>query len=167
MFRANERRQGMSAAIFGLWRNWAVAVGLLTVLTVLAPVVPRQWLAPINIGFYILLQIFHTELRKRDFPSCSRLIQQVSAVMMMTAVTLVALYFFGLGENPHELTGQPYDINSPIIAILITAPVATIVTLYYWLNRREPLVASMLPALFSAAMAALRAPWEYRSSMDS
>lgn len=140
MFRANERRQGMSAAIFGLWRNWAVAVGLLTVLTVLAPVVPRQWLAPINIGFYILLQIFHTELRKRDFPSCSRLIQQVSAVMMMTAVTLVALYFFGLGENPHELTGQPYDINSPIIAILITAPVATIVTLYYWLNRREPLV---------------------------
>ena len=88
MFRANERRQGMSAAIFGLWRNWAVAVGLLTVLTVLAPVVPRQWLAPINIGFYILLQIFHTELRKRDFPSCWRLIQQGSAVLWVSAVDL-------------------------------------------------------------------------------
>ena len=27
MFRSNQRREGMTIAIFGLWRNWAVAVG--------------------------------------------------------------------------------------------------------------------------------------------
>lgn len=140
MFRSNERRHGMSAAISGLWQNWAVAVGLLMVLTVLAPVVPRQWLAPVNVGFYIFLQIYHARLRRRDVPSCSRLLQQVSAVMLVTAVVLIALYFWGRGDNLHEITGQPYDINSPLIAILITAPVATVVTLCYWLNRREPLV---------------------------
>lgn len=140
MFRSNERRNGMSAAISGLWRNWAVAVGLLTVLTVLAPVIPRQWLAPINVVFYMLLQMFHARMRRRDVPSCSRLIQQVSAVMLVTAMVLVGLYFFGRGEDMHELTGQPYDITSPVIVILITAPVASVVTLCYWLNRREPLV---------------------------
>ena len=141
MFRSNERRQGMSVAIKGLWQNWAVAVGLLMVLTVLAPVVPRQWLAPVNVVFYVLLQVYHSRLRRRDVPSCSRLIQQVSAVMLVTAVALVTLYFLGRGNGDHyELTGQPYDINSPLIVILITAPVATAVTLYYWLERREPLV---------------------------
>lgn len=114
MFRSNERRQGMSVAIKGLWQNWAVAVGLLMVLTVLVPVVPRQWLAPVNVVFYVLLQVYHSRLRRRDVPSCSRLIQQVSAVMLVTAVALVTLYFLGRGNGDHyELTGQPYDINSP------------------------------------------------------
>ncbi len=140
MFRSSQRREGMSAAIFGLWRNWAVAVGLLTVLTILAPVVPRQWLAPVNILFFVALQFVHTELRKRDVPSCSRLIQQVSAVMLITAVFLVCLYFFDRNGDLNELTGQPYDISSPSIVILVTAPVATAVTLWYWLERSEPLV---------------------------
>lgn len=130
----------MSAAIVGLWRNWAVAVGLLMVLTVLAPVVPRQWLVPVNVIFYVLLQMYHAQLRRRDVPSCSRLIQQVSAVMLVTAIVLVVLSFLSKGDNLHELTGQPYDMNSPLIVILITAPVATVVTLCYWLNKREPLV---------------------------
>lgn len=130
----------MSAAISGLWKNWAIAVGLLMVLTVLAPLIPRQWLAPINVAFYVLLQMYHAGLRKRDVPSCSRLIQQVSAVMLVTTLVLIVLYIFGRGDGMHELTGQPYDITSPVIVILITAPVASVVTLCYWLNRREPLV---------------------------
>lgn len=140
MFRSTQRREGMSVAIFGLWRNWAVAVGLLTVLTMLAPIVPRQWLAPINILFFVVLQLVHAELRKRDVPSCSRLIQQVSTVMMITALALVGLYFFGSGENMYEITGQPYNLNSPVIVILITAPMAMVVTLWFWLERSEPLV---------------------------
>ena len=29
VYRSRERRQGMSVAIFGLWRNWAIGVGFL------------------------------------------------------------------------------------------------------------------------------------------
>ena len=89
---------------------------------------------------FVVLQLVHAELRKRDVPSCSRLIQQVSTVMMITALALVGLYFFGSGENMYEITGQPYNLNSPVIVILITAPVAMVVTLWFWLERSEPLV---------------------------
>jgi len=138
MFRAIQRREGMTAAISGMWKSWAMAVGFLTVLTILAPVVPRHWLAPINIVFYVILQVVHRDLRKRDFPSCSRLIQQVSAVILITAIVVVLISFFA--NEGVEITGQPYGDDSPFLVILITSPVATIVTLCYWLNRREPLV---------------------------
>ena len=140
MFRSNQRREGMTIAIFGLWRNWAVAVGFLTMLTMLAPIVPKQWLAPINIACYIALQWVHSVLRKRDIPSCSRLIQEVSSVMLITAVALVVIYFFSRGGVKHELTGQPYTMDTPLISILITAPVACLVTLWHLLRGKEPKV---------------------------
>lgn len=161
----------MTISIFGLWRNWAVAVGLLTVLTVLAPMVPRQILAPVNIVFYVVLQLVHWELRKRDVPSCSRLIQQVSAVMLFTAVALVLLYFFGSKEGMHELTGQPYDVSSPVIAILITAPVACVVTLLYWLNRKEPAVCQRCKARYGNVIEhgfvgdLFRKEWRYQTAL--
>ncbi|MBD5224640.1 MAG: hypothetical protein HDS68_01565 [Bacteroidales bacterium] len=140
MNRADKRMQGLTAAISGLWRNWAVAVGLLTILAVCAPLVPRQWLAPINIVFFLALQWMHSAMRKRDVPSCSRLIQEVSAVILVTALFVVALHFFARGKELYEVTGQPFLADSPLIAILVTAPVASIVTLVFLLRRSEPLV---------------------------
>ena len=125
-------------AIFGLWRNWAVAVGLLTMLTMLAPIVPKQWLAPINILCYLALQWVHSVLRKRDVPTCSRLIKEVGTVMLVTAVALIVIYFMSRGGIHHEITGQPYTIDTPLIAILITAPVASVVTLIHLMRRRDP-----------------------------
>ena len=130
----------MTTAIFGLWRNWAVAVGLLTVLTVCAPLIPRQWVAPLNVLFFLALQWMHTMLRNRDVPSCSRLIQEVSAVMLVTALFVVGLYFFVRGEGHYELNGQPFLPDTPVLVILVTSPVAAIVTLAFLLNRREPAV---------------------------
>lgn len=138
----------MTAAIFGLWRNWAVAVGLLTVLTICAPIVPRQWLAPLNVVFFLGLQWMHSVLRKRDIPSCSRLIQEVSAVILVTAVFVIGLHFFVRGDGYYELNGQPFLEDSPVIAILVTAPVAAIVTLVFLLNRREPRVCQRCKARF-------------------
>mgnify|MGYP002310467305 FL=1 len=140
MYRIDRKKEGMTAAIFGLWRNWAIAVGLLTVLTVCAPLIPRQWVAPLNILFYLALQWMHMVLRKRDVPSCSRLIQEVSTVMLVTALFVVALYFFVRGEGFYELNGQPFVSDTPVLVILVTSPVASIVTLAFLLNRREPAV---------------------------
>ena len=75
----------MTVAIFGLWRNWAVAVGVLTVLAFLAPIVPRVWLLPIDIVAYIGLQIMRRVLRGRHVPSCMRLIQEVSTIVLISA----------------------------------------------------------------------------------
>ena len=131
----------MTAAIFGLWRNWAVAVGLLMMLAVCAPVVPRQYLAPLNVVFFLALQWLHAVMRRSDVPSCSRLIQEVSAVILIAALFVVGVYFFARGEDMVELNGQPFDMDSPVIEILVVAPVTTVVTLLFMLRRRsEPLV---------------------------
>lgn len=131
----------MTAAIFGLWRNWAVAVGLLMMLAVCAPVVPRQYLAPLNVVFFLALQWLHAVMRRSDVPSCSRLIQEVSAVILIAALFVVGVYFFARGEDMVELNGQPFDMDSPVIEMLVVAPVTTVVTLLFMLRRRsEPLV---------------------------
>lgn len=140
MSRSKERHNGMSAAIFSLWRNWAVSVGFLTLLTVLAPLMPRLWLAPINIVLYISLELIRRELRRRKEPVCSRLNSQVSMVILVTAIALVVLSIYEPGRELYEINGQPYDAGSPLLTILFTSPLACIVTLCYLFRRTEPMV---------------------------
>ncbi len=140
MYRSHERRQGMTAAIFGLWRNWAVAVGVLTVLAFLAPIVPQYWLLPIDIVAYIALQIVRGVLRRRPVPSCSRLMQEVSSVVLISAFVIGIICIFSPGGALKETSGEPFTADSPLLAILITAPVTVLVTACFLLNRTEPLV---------------------------
>lgn len=130
----------MTAAIFSLWRNWAVAVGMLMVLAVLEPVIPRQYLAPVNFLFFIALEWMHTVLKRREVPCCSRFIKEVSIVILLLGVFMAALYLFARGDNLFEANGQPFNIDSPVIGILLAAPVTAIVTLIFFLNHREPAV---------------------------
>lgn len=161
----------MTTAIFGLWRNWAVAVGLLTVLTVCAPLMPRVWVAPLNVVFYLALQWVHSVLRKRDVPSCSRLIQEVSTVILVTAIFVIGLYFFVRGDGYYEFNGQPFLADSPVIVILVTSPVACIVTLLYLLNRREPAVCRKCKARYGNVIehgfigGLFQREWRYQTGM--
>lgn len=140
MFRTHLKKEGITAAIMSLWRNWAVATGVLTVLTIVAPLIDRQWVAPLNLLCYFLLRAVYSRLSKGDVPSCSRLVDQVSWVILVTAAFSIGLYFFEQGDSLTEITGQPYDSHTPLLVILVTAPVAAIVTLSFWLNRKEPFV---------------------------
>ncbi len=128
----------MTAAIFGLWRNWAVAVGLLTVLVVLCPLIHLQWLPLVNVLFYFTLQVIRRYESNRRVPSCGRFLQEVSIVMLLTAVLVSVLYFLGQRADLHELTGQPYDASVPVIAILATAPLTVIVNVFFLFNKRTP-----------------------------
>ncbi len=130
----------MSAAIFGLWRNWAVAVGLLTVLVFLSPLIHLQWLPLVNVSFYFALQVVRRYVTSRRVPTCGRFLQEVSVVMLITALFVIALFFMGRRADLYELTGQPYDASVPVLAILVTAPVTVIVTGLHLLVRRDPRV---------------------------
>lgn len=139
MTQTDKRRWSLLVSLNGMWWNWTVAVGLLVILVVLAPIVPRQWLAPVNLLFLVVLHLSHRAMRKRNNPSCSRLIQQVSVIILVTALMLMLLYVYGLTEGL-ELTGQPYSVKSPLLVILVTLPLAMIVTFCFWANRKEPVV---------------------------
>lgn len=130
----------MTAAITSLWYNWALATGILTVLAIVAPLIERQWVAPLNILCYIILRAVYSRMRRGAVPSCSRLVDQVSWVILVTMLFSIALYFFEQGTSLTEVTGQPYDSHTPMLVILVTAPVASVVTLSFWLNRTEPFV---------------------------
>ncbi len=130
----------MSAAIFRLWRNWAVAVGLLTVLVFLSPLIHLQWLPLVNVSFYFALQVVRRYVTSRRVPTCGRFLQEVSVVMLITALFVIALFFMGRRADLYELTGQPYDASVPVLAILVTAPVTVIVTGLHLLVRRDPRV---------------------------
>lgn len=130
----------MSVAIFGLWRDWSVGVGFLTLLAALAPVVPRVWLVPVNIIVYVLLLAIRRNLSEREVPSCARFLKEVSVIVLVLSFILVGLSFTNGMSDLHEITGQPYDVHSPFIGILITAPVASLVSLCFLLKKGEPLV---------------------------
>ena len=138
----------MTIAIFGLWRNWAVAVGVLTVLAFLAPIVPRIWLLPIDVAAYAGLQIIRHVLRKRDVPSCMRLLQEASTIVLIAAVAVAIISILLPTGLLHEFSGDPITDNSPFIAILITAPATCIVTACFLLNRTEPQVCRQCKARY-------------------
>lgn len=139
MFRSNQRREGMSAAIFGLWRDWSIGIGFLTFLAVIAPVTPRVWLAPINIVVFFVLLAIRKNLSQRGVPTCSRFLQEIATIVLILAVAMVLLSFTHGKSGLYEINGQPFDINSPFIGILITAPLTAIVGLAFLLRRGDPL----------------------------
>lgn len=138
MFHVDEKRSGITEAIYGLWRSWAVAVGALTLLAVLAPIIPRVYIAPLNIAIYLLLQFFHVRMRRNRIPTCGRLLQQVSTVIIVLAAAMIVVTF--LYPSGTELNGQEFDRNSPFISILAAAPLAAVVTLFFTFSSAEPRV---------------------------
>lgn len=140
MYRSQERRQGMTAAIFSLWRNWAISVGVLTVLAFLAPIVPQMWLLPIDITALFVLAVARRIQRTMKVPSCQRMLDEVSIIVLVSAVLIAVICMLSPTGGLREGSGEPFTADSPLIAILITAPSTVIVTACFLLNRREPLV---------------------------
>ena len=144
MFRQNERRQGMTKAIRGLWLNWAIGFGVLTGLTIASPLVPHIiFIAMALIGVAILLKIRGTQ-RKGKMPVCCRLNQQVTAVIFVAVVVTLAVSLWDITE----LTGEAFNSDTPLLMILVNAPVAVGVSLSFLLNRREPYVCQTCKATF-------------------
>lgn len=133
----------MSAAIFGLWRNWAIAVGFLAVLTFVSPLIKQVWLAPVCLVLYFALQGVRSVMNNQRVPVCSRLYQEVSVIILIITGVVVLRYFFGGSEGSFELTGQPVNTQGPILGILISGPVTVLVTMAYLLQKKEPLVCQL------------------------
>lgn len=142
MFHTQQRKEGLSAAIFGLWRNWAIAVGFITVLEFVAPLVSQQWMAPICLTAYFLLRYVRSVMNHNHIPVCSRLYQEVSVIILIFA-SIVVLRLLTGHTGSMELNGQPVNENGPIIGIIISAPATVLVTLIFLLEKKEPLVCQL------------------------
>lgn len=131
----------MSVAIFGLWRNWAVSVGFLTLLTLLAPFLSHGWLLAANIVVCIALQLVRKDLRSRKVPSCSRFMDEISKTILITTA-IVAFFYLGekIGIQFKEFSGEDITLDSPLLIVLISSPVVAVVCACFLHARSEPLV---------------------------
>lgn len=142
MFHSGHRREGLSAAIFGLWRNWAIATGFLAVLAFVSPLINQVWFAPVCIAMYFLLQIVRAIMANQTVPVCPRLYKEISVMIVIITGVVLLRNLLGWG-NTIEITGQPVNAGGPMLGILISGPVAVIVTLFFIFQKKEPLVCQM------------------------
>lgn len=143
MFHSRQRREGLSGAIFGLWRNWVIAIGFLAILAFVSPLISQVWLAPVCIILFIALQGVRSVMNKQRVPVCSRLYKEVSVIILIITGVVLVRYFITGGEGAFELTGQPVNVKGPMLGILISAPVTAVVTACFLLQKREPLVCQL------------------------
>lgn len=141
MFHIHQRKEGMSAAIFSLWRNWTIAVGFLAVLSFVSPLVKQMWLTPICLVLFIGMQFVRSRMKRMHVPVCSRLYKEVSIILLVILGVVVVRNL--LFKSEFELTGQPVDESMPMFGVLISGPITVIVTLLFMLQRKEPLVCQM------------------------
>lgn len=141
MFHSNQRKEGMSSAIFGLWRNWTIAVGFLAILSFVSPLVKQIWLTPISLGLYFGLQFVRYHMNHQSVPVCSRLYKEVSVILLMICGVVICRNL--LFPSEFEITGQPVNKDMPMFGVLISGPVTVLVTLYFIFQRKEPLVCQM------------------------
>lgn len=128
----------MTAAIFGLWRNWAIAVGILTLVDFLAPLIPQLWLLPLLLVCYGAMQMVRYVLRRRDVPTCRRFYQEVAVILLLSSILAAYILVFMPYREMHEVTGQPLEPYTPFISVLWIAPLTFFVTLFYLFFPYEP-----------------------------
>lgn len=128
----------MTAAIFGLWINWVVAVGVICLLASLMPLLPHVWLLPVTIAAYLLLQVLKYNQSKRRVPSCSRPLHEVSLIIIITAIISALIIMLLPATGSREFNGELFTRDTPLIGILISAPVSCVVCLCFLFNRYEP-----------------------------
>lgn len=143
MFHINERKQGLSAAIFGLWRNWAIAIGFIAILSFVSPLIRQTWLAPVCLVLYFALQGVRSVMKNQEVPVCSRLYQEVSTILLVVTLVVAFRTLVTGADGAFELTGQPVSRHTPIMGILVSAPVMAIVAAVYLMKRTEPLVCQL------------------------
>jgi hypothetical protein len=140
MFHFHQRKEGLSAAIFGLWRNWAMAVGVLIILAFLSINIRQVWMAPVSLICFFTLLIIRGLINKQSIPVCTRLYKEVSIIILIIAAVIVLRNVTGIIGDDYALKGQPVNTRGPLLGILISAPVTAIVSFLFLLQRKEPLV---------------------------
>lgn len=133
----------MTSAIFGMWRNWIICVGTLAVLCFVAPLLSRVWTAPLCLLGYFFLVVVQRVLGNGDVPNCSRLFKVTQVVLMIMTVGLAVAYLVVHNGSSYELTGQPFTEKVPFLPILVTAPIAAIVSFCFLAQKTEPRVCQL------------------------
>lgn len=139
MFHSNQRREGLSVAILGLWRNWTIAIGFLAVVAFVSPLISQSWLSPICLSLFFVLQGVRAVMNNQRVPVCSRLYKEVAIILLVITCVVIIRCLTTQNGSSVELTGQPVNTEGPLMGILMIAPISAIVATIFLKQKEEPL----------------------------
>lgn len=131
---STRRSNVISTYIMATWRHWAVSLGLVYVMLVLSPMVPRHFFPYISFAFAAMTGLMIYQRRNRY--------NQGLAIPYIVTVTLLIEGLLLTGFNVtvkitdiYELAGKPVNDELPFIVQLSLSPVMAIVSGVFLMRR--------------------------------
>lgn len=117
----------------GLWRNWAMAYGAITLPLLLSMLVPRIWLPFICVAEAWALVAWSKSSDAPALDACSLVLRVASKIMLVTALVMFAIVILCTDWLvPTVIHLQLYNSEIPFITALVIFPV-TIIMVLVWL----------------------------------
>lgn len=115
------------SAIFSLWLNWAIAVGMLAMPEFIGLFIPKTWLPLVTLGLMVLLLIYRISGKKYEAMSCD-LVQSIClrALGYSAIIMLVIAIAYARGFVSIFYTEDVINLHIPYLTILILGPVASV-----------------------------------------
>ncbi|MDE6544329.1 MAG: hypothetical protein K2K76_10245 [Muribaculaceae bacterium] len=124
-----QRKQRVTAGIFGMLATWTISVLALETAILLAYVVNKMWLPFFLIGIYLIKNyLLHTSYL--PVPRSNRVASAVGTALVLSAIVMVAIIWIGDSWEPSWIKPQPRNSAIPYISILIVAPMMAMTT--FW-----------------------------------
>lgn len=125
----NDVRYGINNVIRGLWRNWAISLGLIILVNMMSLWVAKRWI-PITafsgaLVLYSMIRINH----ESRLPLCNRIAYLSMLTLFWSGIIMIGINLSvskWLADTSFSLS--PFNPRIPYINILILGPVATLVS---------------------------------------
>lgn len=139
-----------AATIRGLWNNWAIAFGAISLVTLFDLFVPKNLLPVLVLSLSYLLSVkIKLDNGKTKMGAChmplwaTAIILFWSGIVMLVINLLHARWFFG-----GMLSAEPFNPQHPYVSSLILFPVALVVSLFFLLRKQNLRVCRVCMARF-------------------
>ncbi len=123
---------GIGEAIRGLWKNWAISVGLLILVNFCGLWIPKTWTPIVAFSCSLILYAIIRINRDNRVPVCDRILYLSMIILLWSGVIMMIINLLvtkSLCGSVFSLT--PYNPKLPYINILVIAPVSVALT---WLS---------------------------------
>lgn len=134
----DEVRYGINHAIRGLWRNWALSLGMIILVNMFSLWVTKRWIPLVTFSSALVLYSTIRLAHESRLPLCNRIVYLSMLTLFWSGVVMVVINLLvSKSLIIPSFTFTPFNPRIPYINILVLGPVATIVTGWSLFRGRE------------------------------
>lgn len=137
MFYAEKRRKILSRGIMSFWTTWAIGIGSLAVLILLAPLFAAKYAPAVAVALIIILIYLERNNSLAKCPACFKVPYLVQNVLIVSALILIASVVYVNTFESFEFTGAPFNVKNPLLPIFVVAPVTALFSFHFMVKQRR------------------------------